>query len=203
MNNKVSEIMALLQQIVDMVDNGSHPLFRSKQIALDENELISILDQLRLAIPEEVERANKVLADADNILNRAKVDAQNILTEAEEQANKIEEGAKAKEEMMLRDSEIVKNAEAVANELADRADETAKQRKAEADAYCVQTRTSTLEYLDNCLSYLDGELKRLNGEVQKLSGLIESAAANFYETRTNIAGEIAKQKNGAEEPSPE
>lgn len=198
MGDRVSEIMALLQQIVDMVDAGDHPMF-SKKIALDEDELIGILDKLRLAIPEEVERANKVLADQENMVNRAKVEAQKIISEADDQAKKIVDGAKAKEELALRDSEIVKTAESIAKELAERASERANQSKAEADAYCVQTRTETLQYLDSCLSYLDGELKRLNGEVSKLTGLIDSAVTNFNETRGNIAQEIAKQQRASEE----
>ena len=115
MENKVPEIMELFDKVVDIIDHGGHVPF-SKKVSVPEDELYDVLDQLKSAIPEEVDRAGKILAHSEELIAEAESKAAAIVAEAEGRAAAIVEEANSKKAALLNESTLVHEEEAIAQE---------------------------------------------------------------------------------------
>ena len=57
----------------------------SGNILIDKKKAIELVDQMRLAIPQEVRSAEEVLSQKDHIINQAQVDARRTKSQAEDE----------------------------------------------------------------------------------------------------------------------
>jgi len=55
------DIQHLVDRLEDLVDEGRHMPF-SKFTMIDEERALELIDQMRISIPEEIEKASRVLA---------------------------------------------------------------------------------------------------------------------------------------------
>ena len=78
------DIQHLVDRLEDLVDEGRHMPF-SKFTMVDEERALEIIDQMRISIPEEIEKASRVLAQRDRILAAANEEAARIIQQAREQ----------------------------------------------------------------------------------------------------------------------
>ena len=70
----------------------------TKKNLVDAPEALLLIDQLRMAVPEDVSRATEVLARKDDILNQSLDEARKIRSSAESEfRNKIEDSELTKE----------------------------------------------------------------------------------------------------------
>lgn len=56
------------------------------KVIINHNELDNLIDQLRIAIPQEIQQAKEVLAERENVLSRAQNESQHILHQAKDSA---------------------------------------------------------------------------------------------------------------------
>lgn len=193
MKSKSEDIKSLFDKVLDILDHGSHLPFSSK-VSVPEDELVDILEQLKESIPEEVDKANSILANCDKMLDDAKKDAAKIVQDANEQADQIIKGAQAEKEVILAQSEIVRIAEETAHELKENSEVIATQTKAEADGYSAQVRKDALIYAEEVMAYLANDvLTNFQGELKRMNEILQSATENIGENRAHINEEINKQ----------
>ena len=57
----------------------------SGSLLVDKKKVLELVDQLRLAIPQEVKQAEEVLIQKDQIMNNAMVEARRAKSQAEDQ----------------------------------------------------------------------------------------------------------------------
>ena len=96
------EIFNLLETIEDMLENSKTLPFTNKAV-LDKEELLDIIKEIRLKLPEELKQAKAIKEEHDRIIEKANEEAQNriismideheITKKAYEQKNKIIENA--------------------------------------------------------------------------------------------------------------
>lgn len=96
------------------------------KIVVDERALLTIVDEMRIRIPEEIREARQVMRQRDQIPQSAQMEAERIVQQAQEQA-----------EQMIRDEEIVKQAEAHALHLVHEAEERTDASREEMDLYAL------------------------------------------------------------------
>ena len=96
------------------------------KVMVDERALLTVVDEMRIRIPEEIREARRVMRQRDQIPQAAQMEAESIVQEAREQA-----------EQMIRDEEIVKAAEAHALQLVQEADERMDASREEMDLYAL------------------------------------------------------------------
>lgn len=96
------------------------------KIVVDERALLTIVDEMRIRIPEEIREARRVMRQRDQIPQSAQMEAERIVGQAQEQA-----------EQMIRDEEIVKQAEAHALQLVQEAEERTDASREEMDLYAL------------------------------------------------------------------
>ncbi|MCI0709466.1 MAG: hypothetical protein L0154_04815 [Chloroflexi bacterium] len=131
------DIQHLVDRLEDLIDEGRHvPL--SKYTMVDEERALEIIDQMRISIPEQIEKATRIVNQRDR-----------LIAQANEEATRMVELARKKgEEMVERDS-IVQTARHRADNIIRQAHQEADQVRDEADTYVMQV-----------LKELEGQLLR-------------------------------------------
>ncbi len=103
---------------------------------IDEERALEIIDQMRISVPEEIEKSARVLTQRDR-----------ILAEAHEEAARIVQEHRKKAENMLDHDATVRAAQARAESIKEQARQEASRITAEADQYVVQLLASLEQQL--------------------------------------------------------
>lgn len=85
------DILELIDQLEALVSGGMRVPF-SVKTAIDENAFFDLIDQLRVAIPQEIKQANDLLQQKEKVLTAASEEADRIITEAQERATRLLDG---------------------------------------------------------------------------------------------------------------
>jgi cell division septum initiation protein DivIVA len=117
------DIQHLVDRLEDLVDEGRH-LFGTKFTMVDEERALEIIDQMRISIPEEIEKAARTIQQKDR-----------VLAEANEEAARIVQQARQHSEDLIDDQEMVKQAKVRAEYVIEQAKIEAEKITREADEY--------------------------------------------------------------------
>jgi len=141
------DILHLVDRLEELFNNSKGvPLTR--MVMVDEERMLDLIDQMRLAIPDEIKNSQQIINQKERILAQANEEAHRIIKLAKEQAEKLVE----------RD-EIVQKAKIIGDEIIQKAREETELIKREADEYAI-----------NSLEHLEVELNKILRQVQ--NGLI-------------------------------
>lgn len=121
------DILHLVDRLEELF-NQSRPIWFTHNVIVDEDRMLDLIDQMRVAIPEEVKKAQQVLAQKDRILAQAQEEANRTLAIAQEKRDQIVD----------RDA-IVQAAQVRAEALINDARADAEITKREADEYVINT----------------------------------------------------------------
>lgn len=145
------DILFLLERLDEVAAGPRVPL--TSRILVDEQEYLEIVDQIRLALPEEITRARRLLSDRDRILAEASDRAEHLLGRAEQQiAHRVD------------DHEIVRAADQRAQELLDAARAQAEDIRRQADDYAYQVLQALQRRLRKLDRAVQDELTELTPE---------------------------------------
>ncbi|HEX6385297.1 MAG TPA: ATPase [Anaerolineae bacterium] len=145
-----------IQHLVDRLEQALNESFRfplSAYLLVNEDRVFNIIDQMRVAIPEEVKRANRIEAEKDRILAQAK-----------EEADRIRELAKQEAAELVRRDAITISSQQRADNILERARREAEALRHDADAYVVEVLLRLEEDLLRSLSVVRNGLTKVQGE---------------------------------------
>lgn len=137
------DILHLVDRLEELF-NESRPIPLTHNVIVDEDRMLDIIDQMRVAIPDEVKKAQQLLAQRDRILAQAQEEANRTLALARERSDQLTE----------RDS-IVHAAQARAEQIIAQARQDAEATRREAD-----------DYVLGVLTQIEAELERLHNQVR-------------------------------------
>lgn len=126
--NETMEIFTLLETIEDILERGKTIPFSSKGI-VDKEELLEIIKEIRLKLPDELKQAKWV-----------KEERQRILLEAQKEADEIVKEAENRIIAMIDEHEITRKAYDQKNQIIETANEMSR-----------EISNGTKEYADNLL----------------------------------------------------
>ena len=145
------------------------------KIIVEESDLSAILDDLKEAIPKEVKRASEVLTESQKIMSSAKEEAAATVDKANLEADRL-----------VRQEEIVRQAEMLSKDIKTSAQRYEDEAKQGADQYADQVKTDSLQYADDMLGYLGNSL-------QSALRAIEDNRNSVNEERKGLAELIASR----------
>jgi cell division septum initiation protein DivIVA len=149
------DILHLIDRLEELL-NQSRPFPFTHNVMIDEDRMLDIIDQMRVAIPEEIKKAQQVLNQRDR-----------ILAQAQEEANRtISIGREKQEQMVERDS-IVQAAHAKANEILALAQIERSNSRQEADEYALETLRRLEIELERFLNQVRNGISVLNTGEEK------------------------------------
>ena len=155
-----------IQHLVDRLEQVFNESFRlplSPYLFVDEEKVFDIIDQMRVAIPEEVKRANRIEAEKDRILAQAKEEGERIRGLARQEAN----------ELVNRDG-ITNTAQQRADNIMERAKRDAEALRRDADVYVIEVLAKLEEDLLRSLSVVRNGLRKVQVE-QEAEPVLEEA----------------------------
>jgi vacuolar-type H+-ATPase subunit H len=117
------DILYLLDQLEEVLGAGSRVPLTSRTL-VDEQEILDIVDQIRVSVPEEIKAARRLTDERDQVLADARAEADRILRDADAQAAE-----------RLGEHHLVRSAEMRAADIEDRAMQQAADIRREADVY--------------------------------------------------------------------
>ncbi len=127
------DIQHLVDRLEDLVDEGRN-VFGTKYTMVDEERALEIIDQMRISIPEEIEKAARTMQLRDR-----------VLAEANEEAARIVQQARQHSEDLIDEQEMVKQAKVRAEFVVEQAKIEANKITHEADEY-VLSQLNELEH---------------------------------------------------------
>lgn len=130
------EILAILETLEDVIERSVGVPF-SGRCLIDKEEILEIVKEIRLKLPDDIKQAKWV-----------KEERQRILLEAQKEANNIIKDAENKIASLVDEHEITKKAYEQANEIVANAQKNAR-----------EIRLGTREYADSILNKVEEILK--------------------------------------------
>ncbi len=131
-------------QLVDRLEelfNQSRPIWLTHSVIVDEDKFLDIIDQMRIAIPEEVKKAQQLYAQKDR-----------VLAQAQEEANRTLELARQKAAELVEKEALVVDAQRRAAQIIDQSKAEADDIKLGADQYSHDTLASLVAELERVLN---------------------------------------------------
>ncbi len=159
-----------IQNIVDRLEqvlNDSTRIPMSVYLLVNEEKVYNLLDQMRVAVPEEIKRANRVEAEKDRILAQAKEEAERIRELARQEAN----------ELVKRDA-IVNAAQVRAENIVERARRDTEALRQDADVYIMDVLNRLEEDLTRTLKVVQNGLHKVQSDRES----VMSAAAEAIDS---------------------
>ncbi len=148
------DILHLIDRLEDIL-NESRPIPLTHTVLVDEDKVLDLIDQMRVAIPEEVKKAQQVLAQRDRVLAQAQEEAKRTLALARERS----------EQMVERES-IVQAAQVRASDVGSQEIARIKQIQQEADNYVLETLSHLEIELDRMITQVRNGIQTLQAEEQ-------------------------------------
>lgn len=110
------EIFTLLENLEDLLDNGTKMPFSSK-VAVDRDELQEIIENIRLKLPEELKQAKWVKEERQRIIGDAQKEADDLVKEAQSKITSMVDENVITKQALEQKEEIIDNANKVAKEI--------------------------------------------------------------------------------------
>ena len=128
------EILELIDKLEAMAGQSRRVPITGRAM-LDADKLLELIDQMRLAVPRNVQEAQEVLERREQIINQTMLDARRIRATAEQDARHLVEDSEMVKVAKRRSEEINAEAEAKAHRLLAAVETDARNRRAGADKY--------------------------------------------------------------------
>ena len=134
------DILHLVDRLEELF-NESRPIPLTHNVIVDEDRMLDLIDQMRVAIPDEVKKAQQVLSQRDR-----------VLAQAQEEANRTLSLAREKSEGLVEQSSIAEAARIRAREIEQEAHIAAEKTRLEADNYVIETLSRLEDQLERSLN---------------------------------------------------
>ncbi|MCI8660113.1 MAG: vacuolar family H+-ATPase subunit H [Lachnospiraceae bacterium] len=182
----MSRIEQLIGEIEEYIDSCKFSPLSNTKIQVNKEELEELLVELRLRIPDEIKKYQKIISNQDAIISEAKTQADTILAQATEQTNELVNEHEIMQQAYTRANEIVEEAQAQAQAIID---------NAVADANSI--RQGSINYTDEMLKSLqmiishsmEGAQGRFAEYLSSMQSTYEIVTANRNELASGISSE--------------
>jgi hypothetical protein len=149
------DILHLVDRLEELF-NESRPIWFTHSVIVDEDRMLDLIDQMRITIPDEIKKAQQLLAQRDRILAQAQEEANRTIALAREKGDKLIDKDPITQASQLRADQIVAQARL-----------EAEQTKTDADEYILQTLGFLETELDKSLNQVKNGILALKSEKQK------------------------------------
>lgn len=170
-------IEEMISEIEIFIDNCKFQPLSSSKIIVPKEDLMQMVGELKLKMPNEIERCKKIMRNKEAILADARARADSIITESVAEANRL-----------VDQSQIVEQANLRANEITDMARSQAEQIIAEANEDAKEVRAGSMYYSKDKLAEISQYINAtLQAERANYENLIKSLEENAARVSDNMA----------------
>lgn len=162
------KVLELLDEIEEIVDTStSFPL--TGKIMVDAEEILEIVKEIRVELPDEIQQAQWIKDERQRILEEAKKEYEAVITDAKRQA-----------EVLVENDDIVVKSKMRADEIVRVAEEN-----------CKQLKLNTFDYIDSILFNFQDKMDHLNVNYfadmfNKMENTFQSVNSTLLSNRSEI-----------------
>jgi cell division septum initiation protein DivIVA len=149
------DILHLIDRLEEIL-NDSRAIPFTHNVVVDEDKVLDLIDQMRVAIPEEVKKSQQLLAQRDR-----------LLAQAQEEANRTLALAREKSEQLVERDAIVQAASARADQIVAQARADIENTRKDADDYAMDTLQKLEMELDRVLTQVRNGINTLKQEKEQ------------------------------------
>ena len=165
------DILHLVDRLEELF-NESRPVPFTHSVIVNEERMLDIIDQMRVSIPEEIKKAQQILAQRDR-----------VLAQSQEEANRTLALAREKSEQMIERDAIVEAARARADDIVNQIHLDNEKTKRDADEYVLQSLLKLQDELERMMTQVHNGITTLQDEKDKQNAVVEDQPA----ARENVA----------------
>jgi cell division septum initiation protein DivIVA len=145
-----------VERLESLIANGK-PLPLTRNAIIDRDAALNLIDELRVAVPEEVRAAKRINQEGERIIDKAQEEAERIVARAQEQAAYLidERG------------------------LTEAAEDESRRIIAAAEEEAAQVRQGADDYASGVLGALEGEVHRTLGGIQRGIAMLDERRAAY------------------------
>lgn len=161
MSDASIRVMAFLDELEEIIANASKVPFSEKAI-VESSEIQTIIDDMRAAMPHDIQQAKWIKDEQDRILNEARTEYDKIIVAAKKQAEYLVENDMIKKEAEKRAAALI----------------------SEAENHSRYIKLRSYEYIDKLLYDMQNDIGRLAGEyIQPMNDF-------FIQTINDLNGKV-------------
>lgn len=145
------DVLKLLDEIEDIVEAGSSLPFSTK-IMVDQSEILEIIKEIRIKLPDEIKQAAWIKDERQRILAEAQKDADTLLEDAEYRLKEL-----------VDEDQVTRKASNRAEEIINKAQINAKEIRIGSREYADNLLLETQEGLKEIIELINENRKELRG----------------------------------------
>jgi cell division septum initiation protein DivIVA len=146
------DILQMIDRLEELL-NESRPLPFTHNVIVDEDRMLDLIDQMRVSIPEEVKKAQQLMAQRDR-----------LLAQAQEEANRTIAIAREKSDQLVERDPITQAAQGEAEQIIAQAHTNAEEIRREADNYVLETLRGLEVEMDRSLTQIRNGIRTLQAD---------------------------------------
>ena len=206
----MSRIEQLISEIEEYIDSCRFQALSNSKIIVNKEELVELLVELRLRIPDEIKKYQKIISQQETILGEARSQADEMLEDAKRQADSMVAQASEQTSEMINEHEIMQRAYAHANEVVEQAQAQAQAIVDAAVNDANNIRQSSIQYTDDMLrslqTIINHTMEGAKGRFDSFMSSMQSSYDIVSSNRNELAGGLVQPQEGQEqgqEPVPQ
>lgn len=188
----MSRIEQLIGEIEEYIDSCKFQPLSNTKIVVNKEELEELLVELRLRIPDEIKKYQKIISNQDVILGEARAQADAMIQEANVHTNEL-----------VNEHEIMQRAYGAANQIVEEAQMQAQGIIDSAVNDANNIRQSSVQYTDDMLNSLQMIISHtMEGAMGRFDALQSSLQSNYdivTANRNELSGAVIEQEAAATE----
>jgi len=149
------DILQMIDRLEELL-NESRPLPFTHNVIVDEDRMLDLIDQMRVSIPEEVKKAQQLLAQRDRLIAQAQEEANRTVNLARDRSN----------ELVERD-QVVQTAYTQAEQIKAQAHADGEVIRREADEYVLETLRNLEMEMERSINQVRNGIRALQEETPK------------------------------------
>jgi len=143
------DILQMIDRLEELL-NESRPLPFTHNVIVDEDRMLDLIDQMRVSIPDEVKKAQQLLAQRDR-----------LLAQAQEEANRTIAIAREKSDQLVERDQVVQSAYSQSEQIKAQAERDAQMIRQEADNYVMESLRSLEMEMERSLNQVRNGIRTL------------------------------------------
>jgi cell division septum initiation protein DivIVA len=143
------DILQMIDRLEELL-NESRPLPFTHNVIVDEDRMLDLIDQMRVSIPEEVKKAQQLLAQRDR-----------LIAQAQEEANRTVSLARDRSTELVERDQVVQAAYSQAEQIKAQATADGDTIRREADEYVLETLRSLEMEMERTLNQVRNGIRTL------------------------------------------
>lgn len=174
----VIDIVQIIEELESIASSATKVPGLRRRVMVDMDRLVAVGGELRSSIPSDIQEAREILRQKESILNQTQLEARRIKEAALQEALSMRTSAEEEQQTKVDEAEILKVAEAKADQVGQQGAQEAQQimqdaqRRAyriidEAEAASTARREGADQYARETLFNLEERLAGLLGQVRK------------------------------------